>query len=38
MNDLIKFLTVIAIVIGSVAAALAMTFYGSHGTLPGMTP
>jgi len=38
MNDLIKFLTVVLIVMFCVAAALTITFYGDYRTLPGMVP
>ena len=38
MNDLIRFLTVIAIVLVSFAAAITITYYNSYGNLPGMVP
>lgn len=38
MNDLIRFLAVIAIVLVSLAAAITITYYNSHGSLPGMVP
>ncbi len=38
MNNLIKCLVIVLVVLTSITAAVTITYYNSHVTLPGMTP